>query len=135
MIAFLVDLENRIGSMAQVAEAVAERGINITGGTAVACGDSGRFVVVTNDEAATRRLLLGRDFKFEEIELVPITLADSPGTLARTCRALADAKINVHAVFPMGSAGGDRNTIAFATNDPARTRSILSQKSLSEAGH
>jgi len=132
MIAFLVDLENRVGSLAEVAEAVAERGINITGGAAIACGENGGFALTTNDEAATRRLLLSRGSKFHEIELVPITLADNPGTLARTCRALADARVNILAVFSMG--GAERNTIAFATDDPARTRSILSQSALTESG-
>jgi hypothetical protein len=130
MIAFLVDLENRIGSLAEVTEAIAERGINVTGGAGLACGDGGRFAMSTNDEAAARRLLLSRGYRFREIELVPITLADAPGTLARTCRALADAKINIEAVFPMG-ASGERNTIAFATDDPAKTRTVLSQKALS----
>ena len=131
MIAFLIELENRVGSTAEVAEAIAERGINMTGGAGVACGNSGQFAVTTNDEAGTRRLLLGRGYKFREVELVPITLADAPGTFARTCRALADAKINIDAAFLMG--GGERNTIAFATDDPARTRAILSQKSLTGA--
>jgi hypothetical protein len=129
MIAFLVELENRVGSAAEVAEAIAERGINVTGGSGIACGDGGRLALTTNDEAATRRLLLAKAYKFREIELVPITLADTPGTFARTCRALADAKINIDAAFAMGAGGG--NTIAFATDDPARARSILSQKSLS----
>ena len=129
MIAFLVELENRAGSTAEVAEAIAERGINVTGASGVACGDMGQLALTTNDEAATRRLLIGLNYKFREIELVPITLADTPGTLARTCRALADAKINIEAAFAMGAGGG--NTMAFATDDPARARSILSQKSLS----
>ena len=129
MIAFLVDLENRVGSAAEVAEAIAERGINLTGGAGISHGTGGSFAFTANDEAGTRRVLLSRGYKFREIELVPITLADTPGTLARTCRALADAKINIEALFPMGAAG-DRNTIAFATDDPARARTILSQKAL-----
>ena len=133
MIAFLVELENRVGSVAEVAEAIAERGINITGGAGVACGGSGQFALTTNDEAATRRLLLSRGYKFREIELVPITLADTPGTFARACRALAEAKINIEATFGMGTTG-DRNTMAFATDDPARARTILSQKALTGTG-
>ena len=133
MIAFLVTLENRVGALADVADAVAERGINITGGTGMACGDSGRFAMTTNDEAATRRLLTSRGYSFQEIELVPITLSDVPGMLARTCRALAAAGINVLAMFAMGAAG-ERNTIAFATDDPVRTRSVLSQAALTESG-
>ena len=116
-----------------MAEAVAERGINMTGGAGVACGGGGQFVLTTNDETGTRRLPLGRGIKFREIEIVPIALADTPGTFARTCRALADAKINVEAAFPV-SMSGERYTVAFATDDPARTRTILSQKALTGSG-
>src|ERR1035437_7796889 len=121
MIAFLVELDNRPGSLADVTEAIAERGINVIGGTGVACGSSGHLSLATNDEAATRRVLLGRGFKSHEIQVVPVTLADTPGTFAKACRALADARINVEAAFAMG-ATGDRNTIAFAIDDPVKAR-------------
>jgi hypothetical protein len=133
MIAFLVELENRVGSAAEVAEAIADRGINITAGAGLACGGGGQMALTTNDEAGTRRLLLSRGSRFREIELVPISLTDAPGTFARTCRALADAKINIEAVFAM-AASGDRNTMAFATDDPARARSILGHKALTGSG-
>jgi hypothetical protein len=118
MIAFLVELENRAGTVAEVTEVIAERGINITGGAGIGAGSTGHLAVTTNDEAATRRALLGRGYKFHEIEIVPLTLADSPGALAKACRALADAKINIEAAFTM-SGTGERNTMAFATDDPA----------------
>jgi hypothetical protein len=132
MIAFLVELENRSGTVAEVAEVIAERGINITGGAGIGAGSSGHLAVTTNDEAATRRALLGRGYKFREVEIVPLTLADTPGTFAKACRALADAKINIEAAFTM-SGTGERNTMAFATDDPAKARSVLAQKSLAGA--
>jgi len=132
MIAFLVELENHAGSAAEVTEVIAERGINITGGAGIGAGRSGHLAVATNDEAATRRALLGRGYKFREIEIVPLTLADTPGALATACRALADAKINIEAAFTM-SGTSERNTMAFATDDPARARSILGQKSTARA--
>ncbi len=127
MIAFLIELDNRAGSVADVTEAIAERGINITGGAGIGSGLKGHAVFTTNDEAATRRVLIGAGYKFHEIEVVPLTVTDTPGTFARACRALADAKINIGAAFPMGG-GADRNTIAFATDDPAKARTVLSQK-------
>ena len=133
MIAFLVELENRPGTLAEVTEAIAERGINVIGGAGVACGSSGQLTLTTTDEEGTRRVLLGRGLKFHEIEVVPITLADSPGTLARACRALADARVNIEAAFAMG-VSGDRNTIAFATDDPVKARAILGQKPLAGDG-
>ena len=133
MIAFLIELQNKPGAVAEVAEAIAERGINVTGGAGIGSGSTGAIALTTNDEAATRRVLLGGNYNFREIEVVPLTLADTPGTFARACRALGDAGINIEAAFPMAGTS-DRNTMAFATGDPARARSILSQKSLAGSG-
>jgi hypothetical protein len=127
MIAFLIELDNRAGAVADVTEAIADRGINITGAAGIGAGAQGHVVLTTNDEAATRRVLLGASYKFHEIEIVPLTVADTPGTFARACRALADAKINIEAAFAMAG-GADRYTIAFATDDPVKARSVLSQK-------
>lgn len=129
MIAFLIELENRAGAVAAVTEAIAERGINITGGAGIGAGSAGHMALTTNDEAATRRVLLGGGYKFREIEIVPLTVVDAPGTFARACRALADARINIEATFPM-TGSGERNTMAFATDDPVKARSILGQKAL-----
>lgn len=128
MIAFLIEIENRPGSAAEVTEAIAEHGINVTGGAGVACGSAGRMALTTNDEAGTRRALLGQGFKFHEIEVVPITIADSPGAFAQACRALADARVNVEAAFGV-AISGDGITMAFATDDAAKARSILGQRS------
>jgi hypothetical protein len=136
MIAFLVDLENRSGTAAEVAEAIAERGINVIGGAGMAVsgiGSAGMLAVATNDEAGTRRVLLGRGWKFREIEVVPFAAADTPGSLAQACRDLGDADINIEAFFPMVS-GSERNTIAFATDDPAQARSILSKTAKARTG-
>ncbi len=126
MNAFIVTLDNEPGAAAEVAEAIAERGINVTGGSGATCGDSGTLVVTTNDEAGTRRVLEANDWKFREVELVPATLSDAPGTLADALRRLANANINVEAMIPMGMS--DRGiTIAFATNNASKTRSALGQ--------
>ena len=129
MIAFLIELENRAGTTAAVTEAIAERGINITGGAGIGGGSKGLIALTTNDESATRRVLHGGGYKFREIEVVPFAMADVPGTFAKACRALADGGINIEAAFIM-TAASERNTMAFATDDPAKTRSILGQKSL-----
>lgn len=124
MIAFLIELQNRAGTLAEVTEAIAQRGINVTGGAGIGSGSIGHFVATTNDEAGTRRVLLGGGYRFREIEVVPLTIADAPGNLARACRVLADAGINVDAVF-VTATGPGTTTLAFVTDDPVKARSIL----------
>ena len=57
MNAFIVDLKNKPAELAKVAEAIAEKGIDITGFSGSTFGDSGTLTLVTDNEVATRRVL------------------------------------------------------------------------------
>src|SRR3989337_1345470 len=57
MQAFLVELTNKPGALADGAEALAAKGINITAISGTSCGDGGRAAIMTSDEATTRTAL------------------------------------------------------------------------------
>ena len=57
MNAFLIELRNKPGELARIAEAIASKGINITAVSGSTCGDGGSVAVVTADESATRMVL------------------------------------------------------------------------------
>ena len=126
MNAFIVDLKNRTGELAGITEAIAKKGINITGFSGATCGDKGTVVLTTGDEAATRRTLTDAQFSFKETELVVTALRDQPGSLAMIARKLADAGVNIEAAVPIGMAGTDVH-VAFATSDPAKARTAVSE--------
>ena len=125
MNAFLVDLANKPGALADVAEALGAKGINIEMVTGAACGDSGRLAIGTNDDAATRAALQAMGARFTEVEPVEVSLPHTPGSLGKAARRLAAAGINIDAITPIGMTGGEV-TVAFLTNNAARTREILS---------
>lgn len=118
MNAFLIDLENRPGALAGVAEAVAGRGINITAVAGVGFGGSGAVVLTTDDDAGTRSALEAGGFRYRSLAVVSVALEHRPGTLAEAARKLADAGVNVEAAFPTGMADG-KVMIGFAVADPA----------------
>lgn len=124
MNAFLVDLENKPGSFAEVAEALGTRGVNITGVSGSTCGDSGRAVIMTADDATARRVLQEIRCSFTEVEVTEVSIAHQPGTLGRTTRRLADAGVNLEALLPTGMSGGNV-TVAFVTDNPAKAREVL----------
>ena len=124
MNAFIVDLKNKPGEVARVTEAIAQKGINITGFSGAVCGDSGSVTLVTNDETGTKRALTESGKTFREIELVTVTLADRPGTLAAAARALANAGINIEAAIPTGMSEGKAH-VAFATDNPSKAKEAL----------
>ena len=124
MQAFLVDLKNRPGALADVAEAIAAKGININGVTGATCGDGGRAAITTADESATRAALDGAGVTYTTMDVTEVPLAHRPGSLAAATRRLADAGINVEAIMPTGMTGNDV-TVGFVTSDPARAREVL----------
>ena len=124
MNAFLIELENKPGGLAKVAEAIAERGINITGISAAGSGQSGAIGLVTNDEDGTRQALDRAAITYRTLELVAAQLQDRPGTLAQAARRLADAGVNIELVLPTGTTGSTIN-VAFGVSDAsAATRAL-----------
>jgi hypothetical protein len=124
MTAFLVDLENKPGALANVAEALGARGVNITNVTGATCGDGGRAAITTADDVTARSVFASLKVSFKEVDLVEAHLADKPGSLGSAIRRLADAGINIEAIMPTGMSGNEV-TVGFATSNPIKARDIL----------
>ena len=132
MNAFLVTAPNKPGELARLTDAIAHKGINITGFTSATCGDTGTACILTNDEAGTRSALKESKFSFREIEVVAAQLANSPGSLHEAAERLGKAGINIEGTIATGMSG-DNVSIALLTNNPARAREVLGQAVL--VGH
>ncbi|HET7519945.1 MAG TPA: ACT domain-containing protein [Candidatus Limnocylindria bacterium] len=126
MNAFIIDLENRPGALADMAEAIAEKGINITAVAGASGQISGSIAVVTNDEDATRSALQGAGARFREVALTSASLEHRPGSLAEATRSLANAGVNIEALMPMGMEG-NRITVGFAVDNVDAARSALGE--------
>ena len=124
MNAFIVDLMNKPGELARLADTIAQKGINITGFAGATAAGAGTVVLVTNDEAGTRSAMSEKGFRAREVELVMASLENKPGSLAAAAKKLADAGINIEAALPTGISG-DNVSIAFATDQPAKARELL----------
>lgn len=120
MNAFLVELENKPGTFATMAEAIAKKGINITG----VGGSGGRAVVMTSDDAGTRVALKEANCSFKEMESTETQLTNEPGSLAKATRRLADAGVNIEGILPLGMTG-NQITVSFVTNNPTKAREVL----------
>ena len=63
---FTVQLDDRPGALAQVAQALADRAVNITGIVGVAEDTDGALMLTTSDAAATREAFAALAIAFEE---------------------------------------------------------------------
>jgi len=126
MQAFIIELQNKPGSLATAAEALAQRGINIVNVAGITCGSDGVLGILTNDEDGTRSAFDGAGIGYREVELVSASLENKPGTLADAARRLADAGVNIELLIPTGMEAG-KVSVAFGVNIPAAARSALGE--------
>jgi len=124
MNAFIVELPNRPGSLAMLAEAIAERGINVTGAAGATAGDVGTLAFTTDNEGATRAVLGDRGWVFREVPVVTASLEDVPGTLASAARRLGDAGVNIETMFPSGMDGSKVRMAFGVDNADAASRAL-----------
>ena len=76
---FTVVLEDRPGSLARVAQALADRGVNITAIVGIAEDTDGALMLTTSDAGATREVLGALGVTFEEHDA---TGGVEPGSLS-----------------------------------------------------
>jgi hypothetical protein len=117
---FVVQLHNRPGAMATLAEALAARGVDLRAIGGGGIGDSGHVIMTTADDETTKKVLEEGGYTFIEVD-------DKPGGMARLSRALADAGVNIYGHLFLGR-WGDRAMFAFVVDDPERARPILERK-------
>jgi hypothetical protein len=119
--AFIVEAKNQPGKLAEVSKAIADKGVNVLSGSVIGIGDTGGFAFISNDETSTRSALREANLKFREVEVMPISVSDEPGSLAKIAKKLADAGVNVEVLLPTGMSG-NKMTLALGVDkiDAAR---------------
>jgi hypothetical protein len=119
-----ISTEDRPGELARVGEALGAAGVNIEGVCGLAVGGGGVIHVCVNDGDAARAALESSGIEVEgqaeALLLGPFESAAEPGALGAMARRIADAGINVRALY---LATGDRGVLV--TEDNARVAGML----------
>ena len=124
---FVVQLKNEPGSMASLAETLAERGVDLRAIGGGGIGGSGHVIMTTADDDTTRSVLDEGGYTYFEGESILAEVDDRPGGMARLSRQLADAGVNILGHLFLGR-WGDRAMFAFVVDDPDKARPILERK-------
>jgi hypothetical protein len=117
-------VEDRPGGLAAVGEALGGAGINIEGLCGVGLGDRGVIHVLVEDGAAARAALeaagIAVDAESEPLVNDVSASAGTPGALGQMARALANAGVNLHAVYI-----ATNNRAVAVTDDDEAARAAL----------
>jgi len=117
MTEFVVRLDNRPGSLARLTELLAEAGVNIDALAAWGQNGDGIVRMVVDQPGACARVLADAALAYEERTVLTARLGNRPGELARVTRAIADADVNIEALFILGT-HEDGLEVAIAVDDP-----------------
>jgi hypothetical protein len=124
---FVVQLKNRPGALADLAERLAARGVDLKAIGGGSMGDSGHVILTTADDPTTRAVLEEDGYQFIEGDSILAEVDDRPGGMARIARALADAGVNIYGHLFLGR-WGDRAMFTFVVDKPDIARPILERK-------
>lgn len=92
-------LENRMGRLAGVLDALADRKINIRALSLADTSDFGILRLIVPDPATASQVLGEKGFTVAETEVLAVTVPDSPGGLSRIVRMLSDEGINLEYLY------------------------------------
>ena len=124
---FVVQLKNESGAMANLAEALAARGVDLRAIGGGSMGDSGHVIMTTADDEGAKAVLEEGKYVYIEGESILAEVDDKPGGMARLARALADAGVNIEGHLFLGR-WGDRAMFTFVVDKPDVARPILERK-------
>lgn len=120
---FTIQVPNGPGAIAKVTETLAKGAVNIKAISSEIRAQYGLIRVVTSDEASTRNMLQKARFRFDESEILVLSLIDRPGELSKYARKIADAGINVESIYILDSANGKTN-IAIKVDNLKKARQV-----------
>ena len=120
----VIDVENTPGSLARVAAAISDAGVNIAAATCVGPADRAELhILVKHAEAARHSLALSHDVSVSrEREVVVVDVEDRPGVLADLTRRIAKAGVDLDLVYI-----ATRNRVVFGAPDLAALRAALGE--------
>jgi hypothetical protein len=107
-----VIVPNKVGALAEVADVLGSNGINIISISAVGIGEKGIIRLITSDEKSSINVLTKYiaekkgSYELKVGDVIVVELADKPGELAKVCKKLAKANINLEAVYLLRGRNG-----------------------------
>ena len=116
-----IDIENSPGSLAEVAAAISDAGVNIAAATCIGHGDRADLhILVKHAEAARHSLAISHLAVSREREVVVVDVEDRPGVLADLTRRIARAGVNLDLVYV-----ATQNRVVFGAEDIEALKAAL----------
>ena len=119
-----VILEDRLGELARVGEALGKAGMNIEGICGVTAEGRGIVHILVQDALKARRALEANHLQVSgELDVLVLEIEDRPSVLGNIARRLASAGVNIHLAYLATS-----TRLVIGADDLEKARSALQPK-------
>jgi hypothetical protein len=119
-----ISLTHRPGELARVARALARYGLNLKSVAGLAIDGHVQIHLLPDEIEPARKALEASGIRFEESEVVVVLLENKAGALAEIAEKLADAQINLQALYVTGLED-DMVELAIISDDPKKAKRVL----------
>jgi hypothetical protein len=124
---FIINMEDRPGTLGKFSRALANRGVNIVAFHATTNEGKGLVRLVTDNPASTRATLETERLSFTETDVAQVKLPHRPGELARAASRLGEAGFNINYAYSGVEPGSNAPLLIFGVADVGKAASILDQ--------
>lgn len=121
---FAIQVTHRPGELARIANELGRKGVNIKSIAGINIGNQGLLRVIPDDVDNARSALQEARIPFQENEVITVLLENQAGELAGVAGKLADAAVNVQAIYLTGI-DGDLVEVAIVADDPKKAKKVL----------
>lgn len=120
-----VFLDNRPGSLAEMARYLANKNINLRALSLAETRDFGTARLIVVDTANCSKALREGGYNFMETDVLAVEVADQPGGMADVLEIIADEQINVEYVYATVGRIKESAVIILRVEDPGKAGIIL----------
>lgn len=121
---FAIELPHRPGELERISDILSRAGVNLKSIAALAIGSHAMFRFVADDVDSARRALRESNIPFVEEEIITVLLENRAGELAMIAHKLADAGVNLHAMYVMG-VEGNLIDLAIAVDNVKKAKKVF----------
>lgn len=121
-----IQLTNKPGDLARVAEALARRGVNIKALAGLSIDGMAMARILPDDIVVARSALEAANIRFAESEVHLVLLENKAGVLANVTNRLGEAGVNLEAIYVTGVAD-DLVELAIVSDNPKKAKKVLEE--------
>jgi len=121
---FSIELTHRPGELERVCDVLSRAGVNLKSVVALAVGNHAVFRFVADDVDGARSALRDSNIPFAEEEVINVLLENRAGEVAMVAHKLAEAGVNLHAIYVLG-VESDLIELAIAVDNVKKAKKVL----------